>query len=109
MDKIDLNKLIISVKACAHHPDHDCDSCEYCSENFWCYNDQLIEDFEKVIQEMRTVILCKDCRYFREETHMVSFVEDKTDYYCEHKNDEWNEMGRTRGPEWYCADAERKE
>ena len=48
---MDREKVINSIKACAHHPDHDCKSCDYCGDNFWCFNDQLIEDFETLLNE----------------------------------------------------------
>ena len=49
---IDKDKLIRSIKACAHHPEHDCAKCEY-SESLFCYNDELIADFETLMSRPR--------------------------------------------------------
>jgi len=51
------------------------------------------------------VILCKDCRFFRAENHREPFLGYVTKYYCNSGGDEYDDS-RTRGPEWYCADAE---
>ena len=48
--ELDIYKLQKSIKACANHPNHDCESCEYCDDNFWCYNDQMLSDFDKAIE-----------------------------------------------------------
>ena len=55
-DGMTKEQLINSIKACAHHPKHDCESCDYCSDNFWCYNDQLIEDFEALMKEQEGIV-----------------------------------------------------
>ena len=51
--ELDIDKLQKSIKACAHHPNHDCESCEYCDDNFWCYNDQMLSDFDKAIEMLK--------------------------------------------------------
>ena len=51
----DREKVINSIRACAHHPDHDCQSCDYC-DNLFCYNDQLIEDFVTLMKEQEAEI-----------------------------------------------------
>lgn len=51
--ELDINKLQKSIKACAHHPDHDCESCEYCGDNFWCFNDEMLSDFDKCIEMLK--------------------------------------------------------
>ena len=53
MAELDLDKLQRSIKACAHHPNHDCNSCEYCGDNFWCFNDEMLSDFDKVIDMLK--------------------------------------------------------
>ena len=48
---MDIEKLRRSIKACAHHPDHDCQSCEYC-DNLICYNDEMLADFDKLVDKV---------------------------------------------------------
>lgn len=54
---MDIAKLTKSIKACAHHPNHDCESCEYSDENLWCYNDELISDFEILMKSHEPTIV----------------------------------------------------
>lgn len=53
MKIIDFDKVQRSIKACAHHPNHDCESCDYCGDNFWCYNDELLSDFDEIIKQVK--------------------------------------------------------
>ena len=59
-DNMTKEQFINSIKACAHHPHHDCESCDYCGDNFWCYNNQLIKDFETIVKEREWHILTED-------------------------------------------------
>ena len=61
--ELDIDKLQNSIKACAHHQNHDCESCEYCDDNFWCYNDQMLSDFDKAIEMIKGIVHCGECRY----------------------------------------------
>jgi len=88
---LDREKVINSIKACAHHPDHDCQSCDYC-DNLFCYNDQLIEDFETLMKEQEPVVRCRDCKHWT--------VGDFGPF-CPYHYD--------ARPDWFCADGERKE
>lgn len=81
----DREKVIKSIKACAHHPDHDCESCDYCDDNLWCYNDQLIEDFISLLKEQEPVapVLvgrmweCGKCH-----APVGIFMDDQRDQFC---------------------------
>ena len=53
MAELDLDKLQRSIKACAHHPEHDCNNCEYSDDKLWCYNDELISDFDRVMELLK--------------------------------------------------------
>ena len=95
-DGMTKEQLINSIKACAHHPNHDCESCDYCGDNFWCYNDQLIEDFETLMNEPKTktghwVVLdfCANKGIYCSECHMKIFdmttkPKKKLSQYCSH-------------------------
>lgn len=54
------------LKACAHHPEHDCENCEYSDDKFWCFNDQLMEDFDKSMELLKGIVHCRECRYAKE-------------------------------------------
>ena len=77
-----MEKILNSIKACAHFPDHDCQSCDYCGDNFLCFNDQLIEDFETLMKEQDTV-----------SGHWL----DDTGYWIEGDRYETNPHARTTG------------
>lgn len=51
--ELDIDKLQRSIKACAHHPEHDCKNCKYSDDKLWCYNDEMLEDFDKCIELLR--------------------------------------------------------
>ena len=91
----DIEKVINSIKACAHHPNHDCASCDYCSDNFWCFNDQLIADFEGIIEQLKKIVNCKECKYA--EMSPVSYPQ----YWCVRDNAYVNDN-------YFCGKGERK-
>ena len=113
---MDIDKLQRSIKACAHHPIHDCDNCEYSDDKLWCYNDELLSDFDKAIELLKTqqkkiesmnfiygfvyggqvkgikeLVRCKDCKWHTMRGEMLlCTAQDKPHTY-----------------DWYCADGER--
>lgn len=115
---MDIDKLQRSIKACAHHPEHDCDNCEYSDDKLWCYNDELLSDFDKAIEllktqqkqiesmnfiygfvyggqvrEIKELVRCKNCKWHTMRGEMLlCTAQDKPHTY-----------------DWYCADGVRME
>ena len=94
---IDIDKLQRSIKACAHHPEHDCNNCEYSDDKLWCYNDELLSDFDKVIESFKlkkeghwiVLTMCANEGIYCSECHMKIFdfitkPKDKLSRYCPH-------------------------
>ena len=61
--ELDIDKLQRSIKACAHHPEHDCRNCEYSDDKLWCYNDELLSDFDRIIDMLKGIVYCRECKY----------------------------------------------
>ena len=51
--KLDLDKLQRTIKVCTKFPRRDCKGCEYTHDDWICLHDELMEDIDKVIEEMR--------------------------------------------------------
>lgn len=66
MAELDLDKLQRSIKACAHHPEHDCNNCEYSNDKLWCFNDELLSDFDKCIETLKGIVHCRECKYAKQ-------------------------------------------
>lgn len=100
--ELDIDKLQRSIKACAHHPNHDCNSCEYCGDNFWCFNDELIEDLDKLVEIVKGIVHCKECRYAKyisEDYYGCSCIIDGID----------SDYVMTVKPDSFCSWGERNE
>lgn len=54
----------------------------------------------------RDILRCRECKYFEKHIMVRAAKEDEVWYHCAHPNDNANGQTRTKGPYWYCADAE---
>lgn len=55
------------------------------------------------------IICCESCRHFRAEVKRDSFLGYVIEYGCAYGAEDSPDYNRTRGPEWYCGDAEEVE
>ena len=65
------------------------------------------------LKEQEAVVRCKDCKYFQmhecDDFHKRIWPKDGDRWYeCLHPDDDGEHGTRTRGPDWFCADGERK-
>lgn len=75
---------------------------------------KLKEDAMDQLKEQPEIVRCKDCKYFDvikwTEFHRRIWPEDGPECYsCLNPRCNCEEVLPTRGPDWYCADGERKE
>lgn len=81
-------------------------------------NREYIVDWPVVagIEEEAThgeLIRCKDCKHFQmhewSDFHKRIWPKDGDRWYeCLHPDDDGEHGTRTRGPDWFCADGERR-
>ena len=50
---LDIDKLQRTIKVCTKFPHRDCDGCEYTHDDWICLHDELMEDFDKIIEMLK--------------------------------------------------------
>ena len=98
-------KELIKILECCH--EDDCWHCPaYCTSDRSCDGATelsipvpvfVFEDVQKLLKEQEAIIRCKDCKHF---------LADKT---CGNPRLCDQEDISTSGPDWFCADGERRE
>ena len=95
-----MTKLEITIRGleCCikRDPEDDlrCDACPYPAGSA-CANRLKIDALE-LLKKQKPVVLCKDCKWFRDSNGIDGFC------YCDR-------IYRRCGTHWFCADGERKE
>ena len=87
----DREKVIMGLKCLASAADC-CSDCPY--YRFDC-TQKIAQDVLELLKEQETVILCKDCKFWRENTEFCVLWSN----VC---------LAQHVPPDWYCAGGERR-